>query len=76
MLTGSMKSNLYINKIGINNDILGLENLFGKVNLQELEEYLKEVDKSFLDGYPDRIDFNKQKVLTYCLDSHFYSRHY
>ena len=65
-----------LNKIGINNDILGLENLFGKVNLQELEEYLKEVDKSFLDGYPDRIDFNKQKVLTYCLDSHFYSRHY
>lgn len=65
-----------LNKIGINNDIISLENFFGRNNLQGLEQYLKEVDTSLLAGYPDRIDFNRQKVLTYYLDSHFASRHY
>lgn len=72
-----IKNYLHIlNELGINNDILSLENLFGKNNLQSLEQYLNEVDVSLLAGFPDIVDIEKQRVLTYCLDRHFASRHF
>ena len=39
-----------------------------------LESHLKEADASLLAGFSDKIDMNKQMMLTYYLDRHYSSR--
>lgn len=65
---------LLLNKLGINNAYNDLEYFFGRNNLMALESYLKEVDASLLAGFSDKIDRNKQMMLTYYLDRHYSSR--
>lgn len=63
-----------LNRLGINNGYYDLEYLFGRDNLMALESYLEEADASLLAGFSDKIDMNKQKMLTYYLDRHYSSR--
>lgn len=71
-----IRNYLYLlNQLGINNACYDLEYLFGKNNLSELENYLNETNVSILRGFFDKIDFDRQKRLSYYLDSHFASRH-
>lgn len=70
-----IKNYLYLlNRLGINNAYYDLEYLFGRDNLMALESHLKEADASLLAGFSDKIDMNKQMVLTYQLDRHYSSR--
>ena len=39
-----------------------------------LESHLKDADTSLLEGFSDKIDMNKQMMLTYYLDRHYSSR--
>ena len=63
-----------LNKIGVNNAYNDLEYFFGRENLMALESHLKEVNASLLAGFSDKIDMNKQMMLTYYLDRHYSSR--
>lgn len=63
-----------LNRLGINNGYYDLEYLFGRDNLMALESHLKEADASLLAGFSDKIDMNKQMMLTYYLDRHYSSR--
>ena len=39
-----------------------------------LEGHLKEADTSLLAGFSDKVDKNKQMMITYYLDRHYSSR--
>ena len=63
-----------LNRLGINNGYYDLEYLFGRDNLMALEGHLKEADTSLLAGFSDKVDKNKQMMITYYLDRHYLSR--
>lgn len=63
-----------LNRLGVTNAYYDLEYLFGRDNLMALEGHLKEADTSLLAGFSDKVDKNKQMMITYYLDRHYSSR--
>lgn len=62
-----------LNKLAINNDISGYEDLFGRVNLENFDNYLVEVDCLFRDD-SSLIDEEKGRKLVKKINNHFASR--